>query len=119
MKPWLPSTTRSRVKRSWGGRGPPTGSGGVTTGWNTPIGGITTACFALQMETVTGVINAGKLAKPGIDCLTWGPADLSFDLEAHPEFPYQTTDDCVRHVLKQLEGTDVKISFEERRSRPA
>ena len=67
--------------------------------------------LCLQMETVTGVINARKLAKPGVDCLTWGPADLSFDLEAHPEFPYRTTDDCVRHVLKQLEGTDVKISF--------
>ena len=67
--------------------------------------------LCMQMETVTGIINAGKLAKPGVDCLTWGPADLSFDLEAHPEFPYRTTDDCVRHVLKQLEGSDVRISF--------
>ncbi len=63
------------------------------------------------METVTGVTNARKLAKPGVDCLTWGPADLSFDLEAHPEYPFQTTDSCVRHVLKQLEGTDVRVSF--------
>ena len=38
-------------------------------------------------------------------------ADLSFDLEAHPAFPFQTTDDCVRHALKQLEGTDIKVSF--------
>ena len=67
--------------------------------------------LCLQMETVTGVTNARKLAKTGVDCLTWGPADLSFDLESHPEFPFRTTDDCVRHVIKQLEGTDVRISF--------
>ncbi len=67
--------------------------------------------LCLQMETVTGVTNARRLAKPGVDCLTWGPADLSFDLESHPEFPFRTTDDCVRHVIKQLEGTDVRVSF--------
>ena len=70
-----------------------------------------TGVLCLQMETVTGVTNARKLAKAGVDCLTWGPADLSFDLEAHPEYPFRTTDDCVRHVLKQLEGTDVRVSF--------
>ena len=50
--------------------------------------------------------NAHQLAKPGVDCLTWRPADLSFDLEAHPAFPFQTSDDSVRHALKQLETTD-------------
>lgn len=65
----------------------------------------------LQIETVQRVTNARQLAKPGVDCLTWRPADLSFDLEAHPAFPFQTTDDCVRHALKQLEGTDIKVSF--------
>jgi 2-keto-3-deoxy-L-rhamnonate aldolase RhmA len=47
----------------------------------------------------------------GIDCLTWGPADLSFDLEAHPEHPFRTVEDCLRHVLKQVENTDTKINF--------
>ncbi len=46
-----------------------------------------------------------------IDCLTWGPADLSFDMEAHPHHPFQTVDDCLRHVQQQLEGTRVRISF--------
>ena len=55
--------------------------------------------------------NARRLAKPGVDCLTWGPADLSFDLEAHPEPPFQTVDDCLVNVLKQLEDTEVKVSF--------
>ena len=63
------------------------------------------------METIDSVTNARKLAKQGVDCLTWGPADLSFDIEAHPQHPFQTVDDCVKHVLKQLEGTDVRISF--------
>ena len=63
------------------------------------------------METLRAVTHARQLAKPGIDCLTWGPADLSFDLEAHPEHPFRTVEACLRHVLKQLEGTDTKISF--------
>ena len=67
--------------------------------------------LCLQIETVQRVSNARQLAKPGVDCLTWRPADLSFDLEAHPAFPFQTSDDCVRHALKQLEGTGIKVSF--------
>ena len=67
--------------------------------------------LCLQMETLAAVTNARRLAKPGVDCLTWGPADLSFDMEAHPQHPFQTVDDCLRHVLRQLEGTNVRISF--------
>ncbi len=67
--------------------------------------------LCLQMETINAVTNARKLAKPSVDCLTWGPADLSFDIEGHPEHPFQTVDDCLRHVLQQVQGTDVKVSF--------
>jgi 2-keto-3-deoxy-L-rhamnonate aldolase RhmA len=67
--------------------------------------------LCLQIETIQAVTNARKLAKPGVDCLTWGPADLSFDLEGHPAHPFKTVDDCLRHVLTQLEGTDVRVSF--------
>lgn len=70
-----------------------------------------TGILCLQIETIQAVTNARLLAKQGVDCLTWGPADLSFDLEAHPEHPFRTVDDCLRHVLKQLQGTDTKISF--------
>lgn len=70
-----------------------------------------TGILCLQMETIRAVTKARQLAKPGVDCLTWGPADLSFDLEAHPEHPFRTVDDCLRHVLKQLEGTGVRNSF--------
>ncbi|MCI0439152.1 MAG: aldolase/citrate lyase family protein [Chloroflexi bacterium] len=67
--------------------------------------------LCLQLETLTAVTNAAKLAKPGVDCFTWGPQDLTFDIEGHPHHPLQTVDDCVKHVLKQIEGMDVKISF--------
>ena len=63
------------------------------------------------METLRAVTNARQLAKTGITCLTWGPADLTYDIEAHPHHPLQSVDDCVRHALEQLEGTDVRISF--------
>jgi len=67
--------------------------------------------LCLQIESLAAVTDALQLAKPGVDCLTWGPADLSFDLEAHPEHPFQTVDDCLVHVLKQIEGTEVRVSF--------
>lgn len=67
--------------------------------------------LGIQIETIRAVTNARQLAKPGVDCLTWGPADLSFDLEAHPEHPFKTVDDCVRHVLSQLEGTGIRVNF--------
>lgn len=70
-----------------------------------------TGLLCLQMETIRAVTNARRLAKPGVDCLTWGPSDLSFDLEAQPLHPFRTVDDCLRYVLKQLQGTDVRISF--------
>ena len=67
--------------------------------------------LSLQIETLQAATNARQLGKPGVDCFTWGPADLSFDLEAHPDHPLKTVDDCLLHVLKQLEGTDIKVSF--------
>jgi 4-hydroxy-2-oxoheptanedioate aldolase len=67
--------------------------------------------LCLQMETLRAVTQARQLAKPGIDCLTWGPADLSFDLEAHPQHPFRSVADCLRHVIQQLEGTGVRMNF--------
>ena len=49
------------------------------------------------------------LAKKGVDCLSWGPADLSFSREANPDHPLKTDDDCVRYVVKVLEGTGVRL----------
>ena len=67
--------------------------------------------LCMQVETISTVTNARQYAKQGIDCFTWGPADLSFDLEAHPQHPFRSVDDCLQHVLKQIEGMDTKVSF--------
>ena len=67
--------------------------------------------LCMQIESLRAMENAKQLAKPGIDCLTWGPADLSFDMESNPNHALKTDDDCVRHVVKQLEGTDTKLSY--------
>jgi hypothetical protein len=52
-----------------------------------------------------------SLAKPSVDCLSFGPSDLSFSLEAHPEHPFKSVDDCVRHVVQQLQGSPTKVCF--------
>ena len=63
----------------------------------------------MQVESLRSVTGARELARPGVACLSWGPADLSFDRERHPEHPLKTDDDCVKHVLKLLEGSDTRL----------
>ena len=70
----------------------------------------------MQIESINSVTHARKLAKPGVDCLSFGPADLTFSIEGHPHHPFKTVDDCVRHVAEQLEGTGVAVCF--RNGRP-
>jgi 2-keto-3-deoxy-L-rhamnonate aldolase RhmA len=96
-------------KRSWGG--PPTSWRADYTDrneyadfWNQY------GVLWLQIESLSAVTRAKTFAKQGVDCLSWGPADLSFDLEANPDHPLKTDDDCMNHVLKLLEGTDTKLS---------
>ena len=70
-----------------------------------------TGILCLQMESLRAVTSVKQLSIEGVDCLTWGPNDLMYDIEAHPKHPLQTIDDCVKHALEQLEGTDIRISF--------
>jgi len=63
----------------------------------------------MQVESVAAVTGAARLARPGVDCLSFGPTDLTFSLECHPEPPYETVDDCVRFVVQQLEGTGTAV----------
>ena len=34
-----------------------------------------------------------------------------FSIEAHPQFPYRTIEDCVKHVLDQVKDTPVKVGM--------
>jgi 2-keto-3-deoxy-L-rhamnonate aldolase RhmA len=65
--------------------------------------------LTLQTESVDAVVNARQLAKPGVDVLAFGINDLNFSLEAHPHFPIRTYEDCVKHVVEQLDGTGVRV----------
>jgi 2-keto-3-deoxy-L-rhamnonate aldolase RhmA len=62
----------------------------------------------LQIESVEAVTHARQLARPGVDCLSFGPIDLAFNLRAHPHHPFRTVDECIRYVCQALEGTTVR-----------
>ena len=64
----------------------------------------------LQVESIQAICNIPRLVRPGVDCISWGPADLSFDREANPHHPLSVSDDaCVEYAVKALEGTGAKL----------
>ncbi len=65
----------------------------------------------LQIETLRAIENIHTLALPGVDMFSWGPADLEFDREMHPHHPFKTDDDCIQHVMKQLESQDTRMCY--------
>lgn len=70
-----------------------------------------TGVLALQLESVDAIINARQLAKPGVSYVSFGPTDLGFSLDAHPQFPFRTVLDCMRHVSDQLAGTGIPLGL--------
>ena len=66
------------------------------------------------MESVEAVEQVYALAKPGVDCISFGPTDLSFSLKYSNHPRLKTVDDCVRHVVKTLEGTHTAVCFRSR-----
>ena len=63
----------------------------------------------LQIESLSAITRAKTFARPGVDVLSWGPADPTFNREANPYHPLKTDDDCIEHVLKLLGETDTKL----------
>ena len=63
----------------------------------------------MQIESVEAVTRAHILAKPGVDCLSFGPTDLMFSLKGHPNHHLKTVDDCVAYVARSLEGTGISV----------
>ena len=70
-----------------------------------------TGVLWMQIESVAAVTAARQLAQPGVDCLSFGPMDLTFSLESHPHHPFKSVDDCVRHICEQLRGAETKVCF--------
>jgi len=70
-----------------------------------------TGVLWLQVESVGAVTGAYSLALDGVDCLSFGPADLGMDMKHHPHPELKSVDDCVRYVCRALEGTDTTVCF--------
>lgn len=76
-----------------------------------------TCILLLQVESVNAVANARKFAKAGVDCISFGPADLTINLRTYPHHPlslpssahHLLSDEIVRHVGDQLKGSGVSI----------
>lgn len=97
-------------KRSWGGQNrvgfsDRQGRLEYSNWWNE------TGFLTLQIESVEAVVNTRFLAKSGVDILGFGENDLMFSIEGDPEFPFRTQDECLRHVLNELQGTNVRVSM--------
>ena len=65
----------------------------------------------LQIESIEAITKCHKLAVSGVDVLSWGPADLSFSRESHPNHILQTDDDCVRAVVKHLKDSGTRLAY--------
>ena len=65
----------------------------------------------LQIESVNAVKNCRSFAKPGVDCLSFGPADLSFSMENNPDQNFKSIEDCVQFTVNQLTSTTTSVCF--------
>lgn len=100
-------------RRSWGGANrlglrngsAPTARRDYAAWWNQ------TVLLSIQIESVQTVTNIARLVRPGITHVTWGPNDLEFSLDMHPEFPLKTVEACMQNVAEQLQGSGVRISM--------
>lgn len=63
----------------------------------------------MQIESVDAVQNCHKLIRPGVDAVSFGPTDLGFSLDSHPNHALKTVDDCIDYAVKSLEGTGVAV----------
>jgi 2-keto-3-deoxy-L-rhamnonate aldolase RhmA len=100
-------------RRSWGGanrlgvrtKQAPTARRDYAAWWND------TVTLSIQIESVETVTNIARLVKPGITHVTFGPNDLEFSLERHPDYPLRTVEECMANVAAQLKGSGIAISM--------
>lgn len=100
-------------RRSWGGtnrlglRGgtAPTARRDYAAWWNE------TVLLSIQIESVQTVTNIARLVRPGVTHVTWGPNDLEFSLDLHPDYPLRTVEACMRNVAEQLQGSGIRIAM--------
>jgi 4-hydroxy-2-oxoheptanedioate aldolase len=94
--------------RSWGGEfrfgeKPPTDRLKYSQWWNG------NGLLGFQIETLRAALNVRNIVKPGVDWISWGPGDMSFDIERHSNSPFKTLEEAHRYVIEQLKGYDVRV----------
>jgi 2-keto-3-deoxy-L-rhamnonate aldolase RhmA len=100
-------------RRSWGGanrlglrnRTAPITRREYAAWWNE------TVLLSIQIESIETVMNIGKLIRPGITHVTWGPNDLEFSLDRHQDQPLKTVEACMQHVAEQLKNSGIGIAM--------
>jgi len=94
-------------KRSWGPlnayRIEEHGGMGYASWWND------NGVLAIQLETVEGIQRCRELVLPGVDMVMFGGNDLQFSLDATPDTPWATVEECIDHVVTQLADLDVRV----------
>ena len=68
----------------------------------------------MQVESVEATTRGHILARPGVDCLSIGPADLTLSIKSHPQHWLKSVDDCIAYLCKSLEGTGVAVCHRNR-----
>jgi len=102
---------RPQGKRSWGGaarvgQDERSGIPEYTSWWNSY------GVLWIQVESIQAICNIPMLAAPGVDCISWGPSDLTIDRNLNPHHPLAVSDDaCVEYAVKALEGTGAKLAY--------
>ena len=94
--------------RSWGGdsrygQKPPVDRLEYAQWWN----GM--GMLGFQIETLRAALNVRKIVKPGVDWISWGPGDMSFDIETHSNSPFKSLEEVHSFVIEQLKGFDVSV----------
>ena len=66
----------------------------------------------IQVESIQAICNIPNFVRPGVDCISWGPADLSIDRGLNPLHPLAVSDDaCVEYAVKALQGTGARLAI--------
>ena len=96
-------------KRSWGGqtRVGINDRSGISdyTSWWSEFG-----VLMLQFESIQAIVNIPRLVRKGVDCISWGPADLGLDRAEHPHHPLAESDEAaIKYASKVCCESGVKL----------
>ena len=64
----------------------------------------------LQVESIQAIVNIPRLAREGVDAISWGPADLGLDRSELPHHPLAESDDAaIEYASKVCADSGVKL----------